>query len=47
MPYSDKYGKVCDAIDTADTGLTIVILDLKVPLVTPGGVPGVLNKPVV
>ena len=47
---SFKYGPDNPSLDTADTGVKcnrINIFDLEVPFITPGGVPGVLDQPVV
>ena len=47
MCYSEKLGIVGVGIDSADTLILIVLpFDLKVALIAPGGVPGVLEDPV-
>ena len=51
MPYSVKYGIGPVVLDTTDTQIPIIVsdipFDLEVPLITPGGIPGVLDEPVV
>ena len=47
-PNSLKYGIVHEDLDTADTNVTCIVLNFELDetFITPGGVPGVLDQPV-